>query len=129
MRRASKAEEQKLRSGQQVHAAAGAEQEPNRSRTGAALIEGEQCLQASFKRLLRLLSSIFLQTLRLPPQTLQVGALTVSVIFSKPSKAEKQKLRCGQQVRASALLQCCWRSRTGAALIETPLSLRETAAL
>ncbi|KAL7865149.1 hypothetical protein SRHO_G00103960 [Serrasalmus rhombeus] len=31
---------------------------------------------------------------------------------------EKQKLRCGQQVRASALLQCCWRSRTGAALIE-----------
>ncbi|KAL7882330.1 hypothetical protein AOLI_G00091790 [Acnodon oligacanthus] len=55
MRRASKAEEQKLRAGQQVHTF--------RSRTGAALIEvepdhqlseGEKCLQASFKQLLRL---------------------------------------------------------------------------
>ncbi|KAL6484166.1 hypothetical protein MHYP_G00062110 [Metynnis hypsauchen] len=40
-----------------------------------------------------------------PHRAGQVGALTVSVIFSKPSKAGKQKLRCGQQVHASALLQ------------------------
>ncbi|KAL7865180.1 hypothetical protein SRHO_G00104270 [Serrasalmus rhombeus] len=79
----SKAGKQKLRSGQQVHASA-LLQEPNRSCSHRVYI----C-----HKLLYRTSSI------------QVGALIVSVIFSKPSKGKKQELRSGQQVHASALLQ------------------------
>ncbi|KAL7865186.1 hypothetical protein SRHO_G00104330 [Serrasalmus rhombeus] len=112
----SKVEKQELRCGQQVHASA-LLQEPNRSRSHRETMSSSvpYFLKSSpsgnyFYSHFKLPSSSASEqkssaALRKAAQKTTVGALIVSVIFSKPSKAEKQELRCGQKVHASVLLQ------------------------